>query len=1190
MGSNFAHLHLHSEYSLLDGACRVSEIPKKAREMGHGSVALTDHGVLFGAVNFYKACVSEGIKPIIGCEVYVAPESRFDRNAGRSPKADHLVLLSENETGYRNLIKLCSLAYTEGFYSKPRVDTALLREYHEGLICLSACLAGAVPRAVIAGDYDGAEKKAAELLSIFGDGNFFLEIQDHGLSDQKIVNDSLLRISERLSVPLVATNDVHYLNRENAKDQEILLCIGTGSVITDGRPVGFETDEFYYKSTEEMEELFRGFPGAVETAGKIADRCSVELEFGKTKLPRFKPDDGSDPAFFLRRLTEEGFDSKVAEGRIVFDGVKTEKVYRDRIKYELSVIEEMGYVEYFLIVRDYVNYAKSRGIPVGPGRGSGAGSLVAYLVGITDVDSIKYDLIFERFLNPERVSMPDFDIDFCYDRRDEVIEYVKEKYGGDRVCQIVTFGTLAARASVRDVGRALGMSYADADRVVREIPRELDITIKDALRKNQSLAEMYRDDPVCRDLLERAMRIEGMPRHASTHAAGVVITDRPVTDYVPVCVTGGTVVTQYTMDAVADLGILKFDFLALRYLTIIKETEDLIRERDPSFDLSLVRTDDKATYDLISSGKTDGVFQLESRGMRQMLTKLLPSSFDDIIAAIALFRPGPMDSIPRYIEARRDRGKTKYKIPGIGPILESTYGCIVYQEQVMQIFREIAGYSFGHADVVRRAISKKKADVLEKEHGAFVSGALARGATAEDAEELFSDIVAFADYAFNKSHATAYAVLSYRTAYLKAHYPLEYFCALLTSVLGSETKVSEYIAEAAKAGVRMLPPDVNRSRSTFSVEDGNIRFGLSALKNVGPQFIGELLSVRELGGEFSDFDDFIDRTRGINVNKKQLETLIKSGALDSLGKKRSQLLAVYDTVLDAQASSKAPEGQLDLFSAVDEVKDVLPGIEYPDIPELSAREKLNLEKETSGLYLSGHILDDYSANIAAVDHVDIGALVSAFSDEAEDADDDPAAAGGRFDSEFRDRQRLTVLGTVVSRTAKTTKKGDPMVFVTLEDRTGQLELIVFSSALEKIGYLLTPDSVVAVAGTLSLRDGDLPKVIVSDAFPLLINGVYGSERQTVSQTGAGKRNIGGGERPEKIFIRVPSLNDRAAVRAKALIAIFPGAVPVIFFDASTGQYEKERLSCADPTELVVSELKKMVGEENVVVRRSRADP
>ena len=953
------------------------------------------------------------------------------------------------------------------------------------------------------------------------------------------------------------------------------MCIGTGNVLSDGRPIGFETDEFYYKSTAEMERLFERFPGAVDTAGEIAERCSVELDFGKTFLPRFTPEGGQTPQEFLRALALDGFVSRVSEGRISFDAQHTEAVYRDRIEYELSVIHQMGYDEYFLIVRDYVNFAKSRGIPVGPGRGSGAGSLVAYLVGITDVDSIKYDLIFERFLNPERVSMPDFDIDFCYDRRDEVIDYVKQKYGEERVCQIVTFGTLAARAAVRDVGRVLGMSYSDVDRVVREIPKELDITVEDALSKSSALREMYESDPACRDLLDRAKRIEGMPRHASTHAAGVVITDRPVTDYVPVSVTGGAVVTQYTMDAVADLGILKFDFLALRYLTIINETEKLIRERAPDFDLTLVDTADKATYELISSGKTDGVFQLESRGMKQMLTKLQPSSFNDIIAAIALFRPGPMDSIPRYIEARRDPTLRKYKIPGIDPILESTYGCIVYQEQVMQIFREIAGYSFGHADVVRRAISKKKADVLEKEHEAFVKGALERGAEEADAEELFSDIVAFADYAFNKSHATAYAVLSFRTAYLKAHYPLEYFCALLTSVLGSEDKTAEYIAEASKAGVKIFPPDVNRSGSDFKVEDGNIRFGLSALKNIGPQFISSLIGIRETSGPFSDVDDFVSRTHDIGINKKQFETLIKSGALDSLGKKRSQLLAVFDSLFDSVQSSKVPEGQIDLFSTEAGGK-IAPKIEFPDIPELSAREKLNLEKETSGIYLSGHILDDYSENAASVDHYDISAITGAFDEDTE----------GSFSAQiedpqpqFADRQLVTVVGIITARTAKTTKKGDPMAFLTLEDVTGQIECIVFSDTLERIGYLLVPDGVVAVSGTLSIRDGESPKIIVSAAVPLMINSSFTEETGKAVKSQPEKKTS---DRISKLFLRIPSQNDKVYKRVTALLEIFPGAVPVIFFDESTGRYDKNGILNTTASPLVVSELERMLGEGNVV--------
>ncbi|MBR5446719.1 MAG: DNA polymerase III subunit alpha, partial [Clostridia bacterium] len=890
--SDFVHLHLHSEYSLLDGACRVADIPKKAKAMGHTAAAITDHGVLYGAVAFYKACKEEGIKPIIGCEVYVARRSMQDRDRERDSKSYHLVLLAENETGYRNLIWLVSKAYTDGFYAKPRIDLELLQGHTEGLIALSACLAGFIPQSILAGEYEKAEEHARQMQALFGEDHYYLEIQNHGLDDDKVVCEGILALSQKTGIPMVATNDVHYLNRQDADTQAILMCVQTGNVITDGRPIGFETNEFYYKSTAEMEALFGAFPGAIENTVKIAERCQFDYTFGEVQLPRYTPENGMEPTEYLRSLAIAGLERKIASGAVVPDEKYSTETYRDRIEYELSVIHQMGYSEYYLVVWDFVNHAKEQGIPVGPGRGSGAGSLVAYLIGITDIDSLKFDLLFERFLNPERVSMPDFDIDFCYDRRDEAIAYVREKYGEDHTAQIITFGTLAARAAVKDVGRAMGMSIPDVDNVAKKIPRELGITLDKAMEANRELRDLYEEDPQVKKLLDTAKALEGMPRHASTHAAGVVITERPLTEYVPIAVNSGVTVTQFDMDTVAELGLLKFDFLALRYLTILRSAEDLIREKEPEFDLTRVDITDAKTYEAISAGKTDGVFQLESEGMRQMLTQLKPSCLDDIIAAIALYRPGPMDSIPKYIEARRHRDTIRYASPALAPILDVTYGCIVYQEQVMQIFREIAGYTFGHADVVRRAISKKKQGVLEKEREAFLAGAVENGMREEDASDLFEDIVSFANYAFNKSHAAAYAVLSFRTAYLRTHYPLEYNCALLTSVLSQTGKLNEYITECARRGIKVLPPDINKSRAHFHAEGNCIRFGLVALKNVGLSFINAFLKERETHGEFLDFADLVERMYPIELNNRQVEYLIKSGAMDNLGAFRSQLLTV----------------------------------------------------------------------------------------------------------------------------------------------------------------------------------------------------------------------------------------------------------------------------------------------------------
>ncbi|MBE6568010.1 MAG: DNA polymerase III subunit alpha [Ruminococcaceae bacterium] len=945
MGS-FTHLHLHSEYSLLDGACRISALPKAAKQAGHTAVALTDHGVLYGAVRFYKACVAEGIKPIIGCEVYVARRTRFDRDGKRDSSGYHLVLLVKNEEGYRNLIKMVSLGFTEGFYSRPRIDKDLLRKHSAGLVALSACVAGEIPQKILEGDLAGAKASALEMRDIFEPDSFYLEIQNHGIPEEKTVREAIRDISLETGIPMVATNDVHYIRRADSEMQAVLMCIQTGSVLSDGRPMGFERDEFYYKSTVEMEQLFRGFEGAIENTEKIERMCDFSFSFGKFQLPVFPVEHGT-PGEELARLSRLGFERLKAEGRLDFS-LHPEEAYLERMSYELSVIHEMGFDEYYLIVRDFVGYAKENDIPVGPGRGSGAGSLVAFFVGITDVDSLKYDLLFERFLNPERISMPDFDIDFCYSRRDEVIEYVKRRYGVEHVAQIVTFGTLAARAAVRDVGRVLGLSYKDVDEIAKSIPHALGITIRDALA-DKALREKYDSSEDVRRLLDISMEIEGMPRHASTHAAGVVITEHPVSHYVPLALGGDTAVTQYDMDAVSELGLVKFDFLGLRYLTILKDAEREVKESDPSFSLEKIPLDDEKTYKMLSEGDTSGVFQLESGGMRQMLTQLLPSSLEEITAAIALYRPGPMDSIPTFIARKHGKEKVTYDLPVMKDILSVTNGCIVYQEQVMQIFRALAGYSLARADLVRRAMSKKKADVLEAERERFLSGCAQNGIEEALAGKIFDDMASFANYAFNKSHATAYAVTTYRTAYLKKHHPAAYFCALLTSVLGSAPKIAEYIGDAHRRGIRVLPPDINESRMHFHVHNGNIRFGLLALKNVGVRFVEQLIAEREANGVFTSFESFLSRMADGELGKRQVEALIKSGAFDSFGLFRSQLLATYEELIDTVLNKKRGNvaGQLDIFSTL--LPDTQEEHTYPDIPEFSTRELLLLEKESSGM-------------------------------------------------------------------------------------------------------------------------------------------------------------------------------------------------------------------------------------------------
>ncbi len=1198
---DFVHLHLHSEYSLLDGACRISDIPKAAKLAGHNAVAITDHGVMYGVVDFYKACKAEGIKPIIGCEVYVAKRSMSDRDKDMDGGSCHLVLLVKNEIGWKNLIYLVSKGFTEGFYSKPRIDTDLLEKHAEGLVCLSACLAGYIPRCIVSGEYDKAEEYALRLDKAFGHGNFYLEIQDHGLRDDPVVCAGIKAISEKTGIPMVATNDVHYIKKGDSETQAILMCIQTNNVIADGTPIGFETNEFYYKNTVEMERLFADYPDACANTQKIADLCQFDFKFGETKLPRYTPENGMKPADYLRHLALTGLEKRKNDGHVRFDEKYTRELYESRIDYELGVIEKMGYSEYYLVVWDFVHQAKKKGIPVGPGRGSGAGSIVAYLIGITDIDSIRYDLLFERFLNPERVSMPDFDIDFCYDRRDEAIAYVRNKYGEDHTAQIVTFGTLAARAAVRDVGRALGMSYNDVDKVAKQIPQIPGMTLKKAL-ESKELKGLYDDDENVRKLLDTAAALEGMPRHASTHAAGVVITEDPVTDYVPVAMNNGVTVTQFDMDTIAELGLLKFDFLALRYLTIIDNAEKQIREENPAFDLTKVDLNDPATYDILCAGRSDGVFQLESAGMRQMLTQLRPRCLDDIIAAIALYRPGPMDSIPRYIEMRHDPSKIRYCTPKLAPILDVTYGCIVYQEQVMQIFREIAGYSFGHADVVRRAISKKKQNVLDGERQAFIDGAVAQGIDKEEAVKLFEDIVSFANYAFNKSHAAAYGVLSFRTAYLKTHYPREYESALLTSVLSSTEKLAEYITDCAKQSIPILPPDINKSRADFHVEGEAIRFGLAAVKGIGSSMIEQIVRERNRDGDFTDIHDFMNRTKSVDMNKRQFEVLIKAGAFDSLGTPRSQLLAVYELLLEKRnaVERNVLEGQIGLFDMGDAVKaPKATKVEFPPLAEFTAREKLALEKESCGLYLSGHVLDDYQLHSEKLSPIKIADIHACFRDgdesgykEAELSTEDSSLKLGEKDS-------VVIVGNITKRVNKATRSGDQMAFVTIEDQSSSIEVLVFPKVLEKYAPYLVYDSNIALRGNLSVREDEDVKILVDSIVPLytdeqvkalpseealpLLQGRRPLREKTASTPAAPKPIKQETGIIRKIYLRVPGEGTEEFTRAKALCEIFEGPVAATFYSSEKREYLTPSLGVS-PTPFVIEELRAILGEENVVVK------
>lgn len=1151
--SNFVHLHLHSEYSLLDGACRIKDIPKRAKELGQKAVALTDHGNMFGAVEFYKACKSEGIKPIIGCEVYLAPNSRHEKSRIGTVSYYHLVLLAKNEIGYKNLSYLVSCGYTEGFYMKPRIDLEILRSHSEGLIALSACLAGYIPSAIIAGDIEGAKEHIKTMQSIFGKEDFFLELQSHGINDQEIVNSTILELSKQTGAEMVCTNDVHYLTKGDAYIQNVLMSVQMNVTLNSKSDKMFPTNEFYFKSEDEMRLNFGYVESAIKNTAKIADKCNFDFEFGVTKLPKYKLPPKITSKQYLANLAYDGFEKRKSLKQIEFTDAHPESLYLERIDYELSVIDKMGYNDYFLIVWDFINFAKSQNIPVGPGRGSGAGSLVAYLLEITDVDSIKFDLLFERFLNIERVSMPDIDTDFCYERRDEVIEYVKKKYGSDHVAQIVTFGTMAAKAAIKDVGRVLEVPYNDVDLVSKAIPRRLNITIQEALSESEELKALYHGNLKIRELIDTAMQIEGMPRHASTHAAGVVITDKPLVDYLPLSTNGGAVVTQYDMDTVANLGLLKFDFLALRYLTIISDTEKLIKKKDSSFRIDKIPLDDKQTYKYISSGRTEGVFQLESGGMKQTLMKLQPESIDDIIASIALYRPGPMDSIPAYIERKHDKSKISYKTPLVEPILKSTYGCIVYQEQVMQIFSKVANYSYGRADIVRRAMSKKKIDELLKEREIFIEGAISNGVSKDVATELFDEMESFAKYAFNKSHAAAYAVISYRTAYLKCKYPKEYYASLITSVLGNVGKIIEYIEECEKLGIKVLPPDVNHSDVNFSVEENSVRFGLLALKNVGRNFISAIVNERIQNGQFKDFDDFLYRLKGSDMNKRQLEALIKGGVFDSFGKTRLQLFAVYEDALNAmqRISKSTQNGQLDImqFLSAEEVEETIPKIDYPEPIEFDIKDKLLYEREILGMCFSGHILDSYSKHLNELSPSKLTEILN--------------------NPDIKDRTSVNVAGLVVQKTVKKTKNDENMAFVKLADSCGEIELVVFPKAYLKYSEQINTDNVIFVTGQISLSDEQEPKIIVNTIENVMQNQFY--KKSPINST-------------SKLYLKVQSIDSNVVTEIISLLKEYTGDTEIVFYDLSKKKYIRANNVKISVNQNIISALKMILGEDAVVLK------
>lgn len=1154
----FVHLHVHTEFSLLDGACRIDKLAEAAKAMGQTALAVTDHGVMYGAVAFYKACKAAGIKPIIGCEVYVAPRSMRDKEHGRDGNYSHLILLCKDETGYKNLCYLVSAAFTEGFYIKPRIDWALLHQHSRGLICLSGCVAGAIPQLLIHDEYDQAKAKALELQALFGPDNFYLEIQDHGLKEEKKAAQGLIRLHKETGIPLALTNDAHYIAKEDAYYQDVLMCIQMGKTVDDPGRMRFETQELYLKSEEEMRALFPEWPEAADNTLDIAARCNFDFEFGHYQLPRFKlPEGETDSYKYLCKLCEQGFQERFA----------TRPEVHKQLEYELDMIQKMGFVDYFLIVSDFIGFAKRSGIPVGPGRGSAAGSVVSYCLHITDVDPIKYSLFFERFLNPERVSMPDIDVDFCVNRRGEVIDYVNRLYGHDHVAQIVTFGTMAARAAVRDVGRALSISYGDTDQVAKQIPSgpgALNMTLDEALRLSKPLKEMYDNDENLRRLIDVAKALEGMPRHASTHAAGVVITEKPVYEYVPLAMNDESVVCQYPMTTLEELGLLKMDFLGLRNLTVLDDAVKLVRRHSPDFRIEDVSEDDKETFDMLSAGHTSGVFQLESTGMTGVCTSLKPKGIEDITAIISLYRPGPMDSIPRFIDCSLHPEKISYKHELLRPILSVTYGCIVYQEQVIEIFRQLAGFSLGQADMIRRAMSKKKHKVIDAERVAFVHGdpergipgALANGVSEEIANSIYDEILDFASYAFNKAHAVSYAIVAYRTAYMKRHYPREYMAALLTSVLDNSQKVSEYISECRELGIKLLPPDVNESDANFTVSGGNIRFGLVAIKNIGWGAIEEMVADRRENGLFKSFEDFCQRMNGRDLNRRAVENLIRAGAFDSMGYKRKALIQIAGAVMDsiAQAQRDNIAGQLDLFGDYNGESSVPAAIPIPHVEEYSPMELMAMEKETTGLYLTGHPMDGYREAVRKIGAVPLGAVMGDF-----------ASDGGPH--RFADNQYITVAGVVASAKTRTTRNNTLMSYIQLEDDTGAMELMAFQKALDKGGAYVKDNAALIIKGRISARDDKEPQLMVDSIRPISDVNALGSDDPPPAE--------------QKLWVKLKSQDDPMLKRIQLSLTMFPGQQQMILYCEA----EKKRIGAKCLIhEGLVAELQELLGSGNVVVK------
>ena len=1135
----FVHLHVHTQYSLLDGAARIDELVARAKALGQDALAVTDHGVMYGVIDFYKACRKAGVKPILGMEAYVAPRSMRDREGAQDREYAHLILLAKDETGYRNLMLLSSEAFIHGFYYKPRIDYDLLEAHAEGLVCLSACLAGDIPQALLHGRYDDAKRLGERLHRMFGD-DFYIELQNHGLPEQQRILPGLRKLAAELGVKTVATNDVHYVAREDAEAQDVLLCIQTQRFVDEPNRMRMEAEEFFLKSGDEMAAALPDDAGALATTREIADKCNVEIAFGVRRLPQYTAPGGQDNEAYLRRLCAEGMAQKLVGG---------DDAAQERLDYELGVITRMGFVDYYLIVWDFIHFAKTHGIVVGPGRGSGAGSLVAYCMGITDVNPLKYGLLFERFLNPERVSMPDFDVDFCYERRQEVIDYVSQKYGEGHVAQIITFGTMAARAVLRDVGRVLRVPYADVDRLAKLVPAVLNMTLSQALQLSPELRALHENDETMRKVIDLSLKLEGLPRHSSTHAAGVVISGVPLTDVVPLQLNDVVVTTQFPMGTLEELGLLKMDFLGLRTLTVIRDALRYIEQGGkPAPDLNAQVFDDPAVYEMISRGDTDGVFQLESAGMRQFLGQLKPDCFEDLIAGISLYRPGPMEQIPRYVRGKHDPSSVSYAHPLLEPILRTTYGCMVYQEQVMEIVRTLAGYSYGRSDLVRRAMSKKKHDVMAREREYFVhgtdgvEGAVRRGVPEDVANRIFDEMMDFASYAFNKSHAAAYAVLAYRTAYLKHYYPVEFMTALINSFMGTSDKVAEYVYSAQRQGIRTLPPDVNRSQARFSVEDGAIRFGLAAVRGVGSAVMEDMVACRERDGDFRSFFDFCERTNGLN--KRMLESLICAGCFDSMGAKRAQLLAVYEQALDGAAATRRVReaGQLSLFDlgGGQDMKQSA-AMRLPDVPELQSALLLAREREATGMSLSGHPLDNYRA---ALDTLSLS---------VQDLQEADGITG------VGDNASVQVGGMLTACRQKPTKSGNGLMgYAVLEGVTGSCEAVLFPRTLQQYGDLFLDDMPVLVSGRLNIREDRANSLLVERMQPL---------GDAIQRT---------------FYLRLPALTDEEMRRAVTFLKAHPGKSTVVLVDAAKRIRRQAPPNLyLDATDDVLREAEELFGRENV---------